>query len=71
MIGQYDANNLAIKVYSDKGLKFMEIISDFPRGPWVDMIYHIKFSSRKRGILAVWMNGKQAYALSQLIAIAG
>ena len=58
-VGQHDVNNLAIKVYSDKGLQFMEVIRDFPRGEWVDMVYHIKFSSGHSGILDVWMNGKQ------------
>ena len=50
---------LAIKVYSDSGLKHIEMIPHFPRGRWVDLIYEIKFSSGNNGILNIWMNGKQ------------
>lgn len=58
-LGQYDNDIMGIKVYSDGGLEYMELIPDFPRGKWVDMVYHIEFSSGKNGILEVWMNGRQ------------
>ena len=59
-VGSSNYNDiLAITVYSNSGLQYMEMIPHFPRGVWVDFIYEIKFSSGKKGILNVWMNGKQ------------
>ena len=64
IVAQRFRNGKHTVTVESQGRKELYKLPPIPLGQWVDMVYHLRYSTGTDGLVEIWMNGKQVIRYS-------